>query len=286
MKKNILTAVFVAVVALTALIPPAAETFAASVGTDKRLFDEAGLYEESSGYGGEETAAALNRDLFEAGEKAGFYIAVLISADIGRNKSDRAVTDYADVYYEKQFGKNTDGILLFINMDTKYDWISTSGKCIDVFTDRRIDSIFDAMERSLKAGDFTAAIKIFRDKSASYAELGVPDGQYREQTDDERQKQTLVMNIVFFCLIADFIIAFIFVIGVKASYKISPVKDAGNYLDRSSVKYYQKSDTFIRVYVTKQRIDSSGGGGGGTGGRSSVHTSSGGGTHGGGGRHR
>ncbi|MCL2036389.1 MAG: hypothetical protein FWG83_03265 [Oscillospiraceae bacterium] len=54
-----------------------------------------------------------------------------------------------------------------------------------------------------------------------------------------------------------------FVFGVKRSYKIRPVKFAHDYLDRDSIKYRQKSDTYIRTYVTKVKIQTNSGNSGG-----------------------
>jgi uncharacterized protein YxeA len=44
--------------------------------------------------------------------------------------------------------------------------------------------------------------------------------------------------------------------GVFLSYKIRPAKCANNYLVKDSVKYRQKSDTYIRTRTSKVRIKS------------------------------
>ncbi|MDR0197648.1 MAG: TPM domain-containing protein [Oscillospiraceae bacterium] len=291
--KKFAFAVFSSIIVLCALT---GAVCAESADTGRRLFDEAGYFKDTKvEYNGTiyDGAEFLNDLLLEAEKEAGFYVAVLISDDIGENKSDRAVVDYADVYYEEQFGKNTDGILLFINMDNKYDWISTSGYCIQVFSDERIDWVFNVMGNSLDEEQFERTVELFAREVCYYASQGVPDGWYSQDRDnwsdpDDVRRQNETIGIITFLLIADVIIAFIVVKGVKAGYKISPARDAADYLNRSSVKYHQKSDTFIRTYVTSHRIESSSGGGrsGGRSGGSSTHRSSGGGSHGGGGRRR
>ena len=98
--------------------------------------------------------------LVKAVEETGFSICVVITDNIGSDKSDRQVVDYADVYYEDYCGMNTDGILLLINNDTKYDWISTSGNCIDMFYDA-IDPIFDNIYDYIVDGNLEKAIYRF-----------------------------------------------------------------------------------------------------------------------------
>jgi hypothetical protein len=58
----------------------------------------------------------------------------------------------------------------------------------------------------------------------------------------------IIMVIVTIIVVAGFIF------GVIRAYKIRPAKCAHDYLDKGSVKYRQKSDTYIRTYVTKVRI--------------------------------
>jgi hypothetical protein len=65
----------------------------------------------------------------------------------------------------------------------------------------------------------------------------------------------------FIGFIVNVIIVLAFVFGVKKAYRIKPAKCAFDYLVQASVTYYQRSDTFIRKYTTKVRInrDNSGG---------------------------
>ena len=93
----------------------------------------------------------------EAADATGFNIVVFTSDNVGSDKSDSAVTDFADLKYESLCGMNTDGILLFINFDNKYDRISTSGVCINYFSDARIDRIFDDIWDDLVDGNYAQA---------------------------------------------------------------------------------------------------------------------------------
>lgn len=237
------------------------------------LFDDANCLTETM-------RGAYELKLKETSEELGFPVAVLITDDIGSDKSDYGAMDYADVYQENKFGINADGIMLMISLDpsNRYYYITTSGSCISRFTDAEIDEILDAVENSyggkmsydktrLGTGitSFAAAVSRYSGYGGSVGSVSVGG---------------IVGGWGMFIVIIDAIAVVCFVVGVKKRYKIYPARGAGNYLDPASVRYYQKSDTYIRTYVTKVRIQSSSGGHGG-----SSHHSSGGGSHGGGGRH-
>lgn len=256
--------------------------------SEKRLFDDAGVFNE-------EEYENLNALLLETEEVTGFYVSLVAADDVGYDKSDAGVVDYADLYYEKYFGIDTDGIIFIINNDTYYDYISTSGICIRYFTDARIDSVHQSIKQYLVNEDYAGAVKKYCERAEYYYGQGIPSNQHNIYGDgtvsyayeDERSAEENALLGAAGGLIISLIIVIVTAVSVKNRYGIKPAKNAVDYLNRSSVRYSQKSDTFIRRYIRKRRIDTenhSGGGGGGSG--SSVHTSSGGGSHGGGGSHR
>lgn len=223
-------------------------------------------------------------------KETGFNIAIVITDDIGLSKSDDAVMDFADVYYEKYCGMNTDGILLLLNNDTKYDWISTSGECIDIFYND-IDAMFDNMWYYLDNGDFTGAITTFCNDVYRYNTQDYDyDYEYHysyEYSSDDVAEDAFVFIFVgiFFTAIA----LFILIAVVNNSYKLKNT-NAAQYMLENSLDFSICSDSFIRTYTTRTRISSSSSSGGSrsrsrsSGSRS--HRSSSGGRHGGGGRRR
>jgi len=268
MKKIAFVVVFIA----------AAAVFAVTASAKQYFFDDIDCASE-------ETAEQLNSELKELSDECGFSVGILITDNIGKDKSDDGAMDYADVYQEKKFGMNADAIMLMISLDPKNNvyWITTSGSCIRRFPSGDIDKIFDNIE-SVQGGklkyeieELGKAVRAFMDSVPAYA--GYNSGS--SGSVGLNGSPVFNLNFIIVILVVNVIIIAGFVGGVKNSYKISRAKGAGNYLNRSSVHYYQQSDTFIRTYVTKTRIQSSSrhGGGGGS------HRSSGGGSHGGGGRH-
>lgn len=218
-----------------------------------------------------------------------FSVCVVITDDVGSDKSDRAVTDYADVYYEEICGIDTDGILLLINNDTKYDWISTSGRCIDLFTDYRIDRLFDKFYDYLIDGDYYGAASGFIRGTKEYAGLGYDySGEYEYDYDNGETEFSVSAEIDLVYLFSVlFIAAFfaIFFVGVVVGrYNLKAQKGAKGYVLPDSLQLSLKTDDYIRTYVTRRTVSS--GSSGSSHRRSSTHRSSGGGRHGGGGRHR
>lgn len=245
------------------------------------LFDEAGLFTDKE-------AAILDQLLRDTSADTGMNVAVLTTNDVGWDKSDSGVVDYADVFYEEHYGMDTDGILLLINNDTNYDVISTSGHAIRIFTDERVEAVFDYFWDYVLDGRYSKVVEGFCEAVAYYAGLGVPQGQYNYDREtgsvdyyEETDRLTTYLTIG---LVSSAVFSGVVIFSVSGRYKLKPTRHAANYLDTKSVRLTQSTDTFIRRYVHKQKIvsDTNHGGGGG----SSTHRSSGGGTHGGGGRHR
>lgn len=263
-------------------------SFSLFLGAVPAFAETNGCYQESIS---DDTAALhdLDGSLSEAEEKAlfssltelvremGFSVCVVISDNIGESKTDVQAIDYADLYLESFCGIDGDGILLLINNDTKYDRISTSGCCIDLFTDRDIDRIFDDFYDELTDGNYYNAVYYFC-KSVK---------RYSESDSDSASFGDFIGLVAFsapWWLLFPVIFTIAFVHNVKVRYAVKPQKGARSYLLTDSIQYEEKKDTFIRSYV---RVESSSSGSHSSSGhRSSTHRSSSGGRHGGGGRRR
>lgn len=219
-------------------------------------------------------------------DKSGFNVVILISDDVGADKSDRGVVDYADVYYETFCGKDTDGLLLLINNDTKYDYISTSGACINYYSDYRIERMFDMFFDCIKSGDYKNAALNFVDSADYYYGLGKDNNQI-EVWGKEVEPEQIVITLLFLLVVAALIGLIIFGVNHKKYKLAKPVNQW--YVVKGSLLFSQATDTFLGNVTTRiYSPQSTGGGSGGGGGshHSSTHHSSGGGRHGGGGRHR
>lgn len=225
-------------------------------------------------------------DLTNAVQELGFNICIVITDDIGSDKSDYGVMDFADCYYDEYCGVFTDGILLLINNDNKYDWISTSGNCIDMFYGRDGD-IFDAMYDYLVDGYYSLACQRFVQEVKYYS---AQDYVYYDDYDYEYENDIIIEDVFglgFFAVFVAVIAVAIFSGSLSSSYKMKKNVSAANYKLLNSTEYTQSTDTYLRTYSTTRYVSSSSSGRSG-GSRSSgrSHRSSSGGRHGGGGRRR
>lgn len=217
--------------------------------------------------------------------KTGLNIVVAIVDDVGADKSDRGVEDYADVMYENLCGINTDGILFLVNNDTKYDRISTSGSGINYYSDYRIERMLDNIYEYLPDGDYYRAASAFISSAGSYYDLGKANNQIEVAGAEFELKDFLYMAAIAIIIAA--IIGFFIKAGISGAYKLQrPINEI--YMVKGSKLFQQATDTYVDTIVTRIYSPRSSGGssGGGHSGHSSTHHSSGGGRHGGGGRHR
>lgn len=203
------------------------------------------------------------------------------------NTDGKSSEDFADDYYDTNgygIGSDYSGLLLLINMDIREVWISTSGKAIDIFTDRRINDVLDQVAPYLSEGDYYKACAVFVNQVGRYARMGVPDGQYREDVTNYTywQKAVRLMKSPVVYIISA-VTALSAVLIASAGNKGKVTVGSRTYEESGSFQLISKRDDFINQTITKVRIATDSGGKGSSG-RSTVHRSSSGRTHGGGGR--
>ena len=135
------------------------------------------LVVDKGGYLTDEENNEITKKALNAVLETKMSIVIYVCDDVGARKSDSAVVDHADVTYEELCGINTDGILLLINLDTKYDYISTSGVAINYFSDYRIDKMFDWFYDDLIDEDYGKAALAFIDSVLYYYRQGKANNQ-------------------------------------------------------------------------------------------------------------
>lgn len=172
--------------------------------------------------------------------------------------------DYADMYYETAYGKNTDGIVVLLVLNNgkgKRDiYISTSGKCIKRLSDSEREDIFDdALDNhspdSKGYYDFLNAIAV-------------------------DIKGAVIPHVKWYMLPLSFLIAFVIamiILGVmkKQLKSVEMQRGAVNYVRPGSMNVTAARDSYLYSTVSRTARPKN---------ESSSHTSSGGGSHGGGGR--
>lgn len=223
--------------------------------------------------------------------KSGYNVGVIITDDI----NGKTPVAFSDKAYSDVFGKNTDGIMILINNDTMEDHISTSGNAILMYTDKRLDKVFDNAYPYLKNEDFSGGVNIMLGTLEDFYDDGIPSENMGYTEEDIYKATEVGLNIfqnLLSMIVVFFVVSLITFLIIKSTYKFKKAESARTYVNQSNTFFREKSDTYIREYTTSHRVSSSSSGGGsssrGSGrvGGSSVHRSSGGGSFGGSSRKR
>lgn len=240
---------------------------------------------DTGGHLTEEETASITKKAQDAVRETGMNIIIYVCDNVGYDKSDDGVVDHADVMYESICGINTDGILLLINLDTKYDYISTSGVAINYYSDYRIDRMFDWFYSDLVNENYARAASSFIDSLLYYYHQG--KANHQTEIAGKWVEPEEVFALFFFAMLFALILGIIIYSVNKNRYKLQR-PNTKEYIVKGSMLLNQCTDTYIGTIVNRIYSPQNTGGGGGGGGssHSSTHHSSGGGSHGGGGRHR
>ena len=203
------------------------------------------------------------------------------------------------------YDKGNSGVLLYINLNSRYVYICTTGIAIWYIDDYDIEDILDDMWEDIEYGDYFEATKTFATdvaiistKFINNSEEGIQvwkDNDYEEYADfyfdwvennkdvDYSLKESVGEKIVkvfknpIGCAIIGAIISGIIVLVMCMRQKTKMKANKNTYMDTSKYAINQTVDQYLRTTTVKTKIEKSSGGGGGGG---SFR-----GSHGGGGRH-
>lgn len=224
--------------------------------------------------------ATVMAKLNEVSQKQQIDIVVVTVNEI---TDGRTITEFADDYFDYNgygVGDTRDGILLAVNMGTRDAWISTSGYCIDAFTDAGINFISEEIMMDMSGGFYDFAFLDFADwcdKFMTQARTGEPyDVDNMPQVPFEPLASFIIAAVI------GIIVASIAVLVMRLQLiSVKRQVSASNYERKGSLNIADSNEYFLYNNVTRVRrqTQSSGSSGGG----STRHTSSSGRSHGGGG---
>lgn len=222
----------------------------------------------------------LEENILEVISKYGYgYDIVVVTADSSGGKTAEA---YADDYYDYNgYGYDSEysGVILYVDMGDRAWHISTCGKGIEVFTDRRISLTGEKIVPYMSGGDYYSAFAEFVYCADDYIEM-------YENGDTGTSSERDYGHILFVSVAGGVIVALIVCLIMKSQLKTA-VKQfgAGSYIKRGSLNVNYSRDIFLYRTVSRRKIETDSGGHSGGGGGSSTHVSSSGRSHGGGGGH-
>ncbi|MDE5770951.1 MAG: hypothetical protein K2I06_04870 [Ruminococcus sp.] len=243
----------------------------------------------------------------ETSETLKMNIYVYVAGDNDRYRSDYDIECFADDFYDEIYGEDTDGVFYYMDLSERspaYDYISTSGKAVLIYQ-KNIDRMFDyinkylpSSQQTVYAEDIQNAVQAFLSILKTYSNTqpnpleyyhDKSSGKYMFMKNGEfvvSEHKPIIFNIVVLaiCIAVGLMVSLIVFFVTKSSYKFKKSQNSSVYIKNEKTVFHRSTDTFIRTYTTKRKIESSSSGGSSHRSGGGGHSHSGG--HGGGGRHR
>lgn len=283
MKKN--TIIFLLLAILFIPYKVKAYNLTPSVDTSEKIYDYANLLTE-------EEKEKLHTSVISFIEE---YDMDLVLVTISKNPygvSDYYTEEYSQDFYDyNNFGIGTtkDGLIVLIDMDNRYPYITTTGQAILVYDDERIQKIHDNAYYYLKNGNYYQALETYVDSIDDYASDGIPEsnknycinsnGEYYKCREEPKSASPILSLVV---AIVGSLIPLKIHLGKYRGIKIAT--DANTYM--KDVNMTSNIDQFLTTFTSRvRRYHDTGGGGSSHGGGSSISHGSSGSSHGGGGGH-
>lgn len=222
--------------------------------------------------------------------------------------TDEQTLEACHNYYDQTYGEYTDGIFLYLDLAGKsgaIDAISASGKAQLIYKNH-IDDLLKAMYVYLPSSgekiyseDVSMAIKAFCDELEKYEKNFKPNS-FKYEYDSKAKKPVYTyfrgdklyitkqkapgarFKVMLTGSLIGTVLSLILYFSIKKNYKFKGSTNPSVYVSHGETTFNEKSDTYIRSYTTRHKIQSNSGGGSHSGGGGGGHS----GSHGGGTGHR
>ncbi len=237
----------------------------------------------------------------DTAEKLEMNVIVYLSGSSGLYRTDEDIDRFAADSYDKICGNDTDGVFLYLDICGKspaYDLLSCSGKAGVIFGKDVVSIVETANSELPPSGhaisekQLDSAIETFCFTIQSRYENYKPNafrwehdkntGKYFYYKNGEfyvTKKSPPLLRLIILAVTSAIgaVVAVICYFSIKSKYKFKTSANPGIYVSHGETNFTDKSDVFIRSYVTKRKIESSGssGGGGRIGGGGGGHISGG-----------
>ncbi len=224
-------------------------------------------------------AGMLNDYLQEISDRQEFDVSVVTVNGL----EGKTIEAYADDYYDYNgfgYGKDDDGALLLIDMDSREFWITTHSFGITALTDYGIDYIKEKITPYLKDGDYYQAFKTYGDICDDFVTKAVEGEPVDVGYDDGIRDPFDWLTNLAIALGLGGVVGFGSSTLKKSSLKTVRSKpDAHDYTRPGSMNVRESRDLYLYSAISRTaKPDDNDSGGGST-----THTSSSGRIHGGGG---
>ena len=231
------------------------------VGKMGEVIDELGLITPSD-------KATVQEFIKKAYNEYSYAIVVVYTRELSDDPSTREA--FTEKYFEDR-GYGSHGIMLYVGTNSRtYDIYSAHKNHHSLISESELDEIDYYVYESLRNNRFSVAARLFAEQSYTCISTGPSESYYFGGN-------TLsdILEVVGVSFILALIISLIVVFVMKSKMKgIKLQRGAHGYIDRSSVRIYERQDRFLYSTIRKIRRDTDSHSGGG-GGRSSSRSSGG-----------
>lgn len=243
----------------------------------------------------------------ETSEELQMNIFIYVAGASDSYRSDYEIECFADDFYDEIYGEDTDGIFYYMDLSGRspaYDYMSTSGKAVLLYQNC-IDNIFTRLDNYLPPSGQTVypenvenAVEEFLRAIKDYSKTAPCNNSMTYYHDESSGKYMFMKNgefvvsehkpiiynvfLMLACMVVGLIVAVIVYLVTKYRYRFKKSQNSSVYVKHDKTVFHRSTDTFIRTYTTKHKIETSSGGGSRGGGGGHSHS----GGHGGGGHHR
>jgi len=194
-----------------------------------------------------------------------------------------AITRLADDTYDHNgygIGQDHDGLIMCVDVYYRDYTITTCGDtCINTYTDRALDGMYDNISYYLSDDNWANACKEFI-SSANYVFDNFD--YYHQDLEDHDSLKYHIQEALLPSVVAAFVITIVYFFILKGQLKhISEKYDAYTYIKSKNINISRRRDIYLYTNVSRTKIEKPSSSSG-----SSTHSSSSGVSHGGGGSHR
>ncbi|WP_099467071.1 TPM domain-containing protein [Konateibacter massiliensis] len=250
---------------------------------EQKVYDDADILSEEE----EQSLNELCQNVTEE-MQADFVIVTVDSLD-GKTSTEYAddFFDYNGFGYEEEMGTGT---ILLVAMGDREIAFSTSGECIDLFSQNATDNIMDQVASHLGDEEYYDAMTTYVDLAKRYIDVGrrtaaenAVENGVEIAGEETAQDNTLTDWAIK--IVAALVVGFVVVIIMYSGNKSKMTVNGYTYASGHKSQILRQHDVFQRTVTIKRKIQTNPPPGAGMGGsRPSTHIGSSGNRHGGGSR--
>ncbi len=192
----------------------------------------------------------LENILDKTSAESGFTVSVIIND----NLEGKSAVEYAESFYNENFSKYPQSVILLINYDTNNDIIFTGENASQYFTESiKSKIISENVSPNIAEERISDAVTLFSEKITEFSQtIPAHTEPVRNEKDEKYEKENNIAFSIAFGIIAGIVCGMIVSVYIKALYKRSENDFAfSNHKCTHKIDFIVKEDKFRREFVNK-----------------------------------